>query len=65
MVNYYLKHSGVTDFEEHFLNFTKWLFANLCSRYIVTPTVNAVKQNILNLNAETINNKNRRPNLGR
>lgn len=57
VVNYYLKHKESQDFEEHFLNFTKWLFVNLCSRYIVTPTVNAVKQNILNLNAEIINNK--------
>lgn len=57
VVNYYLKHKESQDFEEHFLNFLKWLFVNLCSRYIVTPTVNAVKQNILNLNAEIINNK--------
>ncbi|MGI6400504.1 MAG: DUF262 domain-containing protein [Thermoguttaceae bacterium] len=57
VVNYYLKHKDSQDFEEHFLNFLKWLFVNLCSRYIVTPTVNAVKQNILNLNAEIINNK--------
>ncbi|WP_317315787.1 DUF262 domain-containing protein [Peptostreptococcus russellii] len=57
VVNYYLKHKDSQDFEEHFLNFLKWLFVNLCSRYIVTPTVNAVKQNILNLNAEIINNE--------
>ena len=55
VVNYYLEHKESQDFEEHFLNFLKWLFVNLCSRYIVTPTVNAVKQNILNLNAEIIN----------
>ena len=57
VVNYYLKHKESQDFEENFLNFLKWLFVNLCSRYIVTPTVNAVKQNILNLNAEIINNE--------
>lgn len=57
VVNYYLKHKDSQDFEENFLNFLKWLFVNLCSRYIVTPTVNAVKQNILNLNAEIINNE--------
>ena len=57
VVNYYLKHKESIDFEENFLNFLKWLFVNLCSRYIVTPTVNAVKQNILNLNAEIINNE--------
>ena len=57
VVNYYLKHKKSQDFEENFLNFLKWLFVNLCSRYIVTPTVNAVKQSILNLNAEIINNK--------
>ena len=57
VVSYYLKHKESQDFEENFLNFLKWLFVNLCSRYIVTPTVNAVKQNILNLNAEIINNE--------
>ncbi len=57
VVNYYLQHKESVDFEENFLNFLKWLFVNLCSRYIVTPTVNAVKQSILNLNAEIINNE--------
>jgi len=57
VVNYYLHHKKSLNFEENFLNFLKWLFVNLCSRYIVTPTVNAVKQNIINLNAEIINNE--------
>ena len=57
VVNYYLQHKDSPDFEDNFLIFLKKLFVNLCSRYIVTPTVNAVKQNILNLNADIINNK--------
>ncbi len=57
VVNYYLQYKQATNFEKNFLDFLKWLFVNLCSRYIVTPTVNAVKQNILNLNAEIIINE--------
>ena len=57
VINYYLQHRGSKDFEGNFLNFLKWLFANLCSRYIVSPTVNTVKQNILNLNKEIIDNE--------
>lgn len=48
------------NFEEKFLLFLRKLFVNLCSRYIVTPTINAVKQNILSLSAEIINNENPR-----
>lgn len=60
VVNYYLNYRELKDFEDNFLNFLKWFFVNLCSRYILTPTINAVKQNILNLNAEIINNQNPR-----
>lgn len=54
---YYLRHRTSETFEDNFLLFLKKLFANLCSCYIVTPTINAVKQSILNLNAEIIHSE--------
>lgn len=54
VVNYYLQHKDSKDFEGNFLVFLRKLFVKLCRRYIVTPTVNAVKQDILNLNSEII-----------
>lgn len=54
VINYYLCYKSSENFDENFLLFLRKLFVNLCSRYIVTPTINAVKQNILNLNAEII-----------
>ncbi|PEQ91761.1 hypothetical protein CN481_15855 [Bacillus sp. AFS006103] len=55
VVIYYLKYHGTQDFEEQFLIFLKKLLAVLAARYIVTPTINAVKRGILNLNSEIIN----------
>lgn len=55
VITYYLRYKDSDNFEDKFLLFLRKLFVNLCSRYIVTPTINAVKQNILNLNSEIIN----------
>ncbi|WP_226528159.1 DUF262 domain-containing protein [Metabacillus niabensis] len=54
VVIYYLKYHGSQDFEELFLKFLKKLLAVLAARYIVTPTINAVKRGILKLNSEII-----------
>lgn len=54
VVIYYLKYNDSEDFEELFLKFLKKLLAVLAGRYIVTPTINAVKRGILNLNSEII-----------
>ncbi|MDQ6598090.1 DUF262 domain-containing protein [Bacillus salipaludis] len=54
VVIYYLKYHGSQDFEELFLKFLKKLLAVLAARYIVTPTINAVKRGILNINSEII-----------
>ncbi|WP_397538163.1 DUF262 domain-containing protein [Rummeliibacillus pycnus] len=54
VVIYYLKYHGSQDFEDLFLKFLKKLLAVLAARYIVTPTINAVKRGILNLNSEII-----------
>jgi uncharacterized protein with ParB-like and HNH nuclease domain len=54
VVIYYLKYHDNNNFESEFLIFLKRLLAVLLARYIVTPTINAVKSGILNLNAEII-----------
>ena len=54
VVIYYLRYYDAENFEEEFLMFLHRLFAVLAARYIVTPTINAVKGDILDLNAEII-----------
>ena len=55
VVIYYLHHHHKDTFEANFLIFLKRLLAVLSAKYIITPTINAVKTSILNLNAEIIN----------
>lgn len=54
VVIYYLHYHQNATFENDFLIFLKRLLAVLSARYIVTPTINAVKTGILNLNAEIV-----------
>ncbi|AWE08576.1 hypothetical protein DCE79_14890 [Lysinibacillus sp. 2017] len=58
VVIYYLKYHETEEFEVQFLKFLKKLLAVLAGRYIVTPTINAVKRGILNLNSEIIKSSN-------
>jgi len=51
---YYLSYRMINDFEAKFVAFLKKLFAFICVKYINTPTINAVKTDILNLNSEII-----------
>ncbi len=55
VVIYYLVHRNNTDFEQTFAAFLKKLVVELLTEYLVTPTVNAVKTEIMKLNAEVIN----------
>lgn len=55
VVIYYMKYHSEPNFENEFLAFLRRLLAVLAAQYIVTPTVNAVKRGILNLNAEITN----------
>ena len=55
VIVYYLKHKDKKDFEEKFLKFLGKLYVELLKKYIESPTINAVKSNILKLNAEIIN----------
>ncbi|KIS02735.1 DUF262 domain-containing protein [Paucilactobacillus wasatchensis] len=54
VVIFYLKHHFDDNFDQTFLKFLRHLLAALCARYIVTPTINAAKRGILNLNAEIV-----------
>ncbi|MER2295417.1 MAG: hypothetical protein ABS913_08860 [Desemzia incerta] len=51
VVIYYLQYHKEEKFERLFLVFLKKLFSTLAAKYIVTPTINAAKRGILNLNA--------------
>lgn len=55
VVIYYLHYHYKDTFEDDFLIFLKRLLAVLSAKYIIKPTINAVKTGILNLNAEIIN----------
>ena len=54
VIVYYLVHKDKKDFEEKFLKFLRKLYVELLKKYIESPTINAVKSNILKLNAEII-----------
>lgn len=57
VVIYYLRYFQDDNFELEFLTFLRHLLAVLAAKYIVTPTINAVKTSILNLNAEIIKSR--------
>lgn len=50
VVVYYLVHKHCTNFEIEFLGFLRKLTVVLLTRYLVTPTINAVKADIMKLN---------------
>ena len=64
VVIYYLHYHHKDTFEDDFLIFIKRLLAVLSAKYIITPTINAVKTGILNLNAEIINSAQPKFNFG-
>lgn len=64
VVIYYLHYHYKDTFEDDFLIFLKRLLAVLSAKYIITPTINAVKTGILNLNAEIINSAQPKFNFG-
>ena len=55
VIVYYLSHKDKKEFEIKFLKFLRKLYVELLKKYIEIPTINAVKANILKLNAEIIN----------
>ena len=54
VVIYYLTHKNEVDFEATFLLFLRKLFVELLTKYLETPTINAVKSDILKLNLKII-----------
>ena len=54
VIIYYLKHKNTNNFEENFLLFLHKLAAELLGKYCLIPTINAVKTDILKLNAEIV-----------
>ena len=57
VVIYYLTHRKKDNFKESFALFLHKLILELTTKYVITPTINAVKTNILKLNAEIINSQ--------
>ena len=56
VVVYYLAHGEKENFETYFLKFLRKLFLELTANYLVTPSVSAVKADILKLNVDIIDN---------
>lgn len=56
VIIYYLSHKEKENFEEEFLIFLRKLFIELFTKYLESPTINAVKSDILKLNTEIVNN---------
>ena len=54
VIVYYLSHKNKENFEKSFLKFLRKLYVELLKKHIEIPTINAVKANILKLNAEII-----------
>lgn len=56
VIVFYLSHKNKEDFEKKFEGFLLKLINELLIKYALTPTINAVKSDILKLNMEIINN---------
>lgn len=54
VIIYYLTHRHDTNFDEEFLLFLSKLAGELMTRFILFPTINAVKSDIMKLNAKII-----------
>ncbi len=54
VINYYLAHRHDTAFDEEFLLFLNKLVGELMTRFILFPTINAVKSDIMKLNAKIV-----------
>lgn len=56
VIIFYLSHRNKENFDEYFLVFLNKLAGELLSRFLLFPTINAVKSDILKLNAKIITN---------
>ena len=55
VIIFYLSHKNSEEFEQKFTAFLRKLVVTLLSEYLVMPTINAVKSDILKLNVEITN----------
>ncbi len=62
VIIYYLSHRKEEDFDTEFLIFLNKLIEELMTRYILFPTINAVKADILKLDAKIVNDSH--PEMG-
>lgn len=58
VVIYYLKYRKDASFEVNFLKFLRKLVVELLTKYIISPTINAVKADIMKLNAAILLSNN-------
>lgn len=54
VVTYYVCHRGKADFEQNFALFLNKLLAEITTKYLLVPTVNAVKPDILKLDSAIV-----------
>ena len=54
VINYYLAHRSNANFDQEFLLFLNKLIGELMVRFILFPTINAVKADIMKLNAKIV-----------
>ena len=54
VINYYLAHRAEPNFDKEFLLFLNKLIGELLTRFILSPTINAVKGDIMKLNANIV-----------
>lgn len=54
IITYYICYHNNVNFDEKFLFFANRLLSELLSRYLVDPTINAIKSGVLRLNASII-----------
>lgn len=58
IIIYYICHRNSTNFDKKFLRFANRLLSELVSRYLVDPSINAVKSGVLRLDASIIRSEN-------
>lgn len=54
VITYYLCHHQEQDFDQHFLLFLRYFAGELITHFLATPTINAVKSDIMKLNIQIL-----------
>lgn len=56
VITYYISHRTEEDFDKNFLLFLNKFTGEMMTRFAIMPTINAVKPDVLKLNAKIVNN---------